>query len=110
MWAPWCPHCQAELPALAQVLQQFPAVNFASVATAIGAAPGPSPAEYMQQKGLSFPVAVDDANSTLAQAFGIQAFPTIFFVQADGTVQQAYEGELAAADLQQAVQNLLATS
>jgi protein-disulfide isomerase len=62
----------------------------------------------MQAKGLSFPVALDDANYTLAQAFGIQAFPTIFFVNADGVVQQANEGEMPNAELQQAIQNLLA--
>ena len=108
VWAPWCPHCQAELPVLAQVVQQFPDVNLVSVATAVGEYPGPSPAEYMQSKGLSFPVALDDANYTLAQAFGIQAFPTIFFVGADGMVQQAYEGETPSTELQQAIQNLLA--
>lgn len=108
VWAPWCPHCQAELPVLAQVLERFPDVNLVSVATAVGAAPGPSPAEYMRAKGLSFPVALDDANDTLARAFGIRAFPTIFFVGADGTVQQAYEGELGATGLRRAVQSLVA--
>jgi len=85
-------------------------VNLVSVATAVGEYPGPSPAEYMQSKGLSFPVALDDANYTLAQGFGIQAFPTIFFVGADGMVQQAYEGETPSTELQQAIQNLLAAS
>ena len=110
VWAPWCPHCQAELPVVAQVLQQFPDVNLVSVATAIDAEPGPSPAEYMRSKGLSFPVVLDDADDTLAQAFGIQAFPTIFFVDADGTVQQAYEGEMTPAQLQQTIQGLLGAS
>jgi 5-methylthioadenosine/S-adenosylhomocysteine deaminase len=39
---------------------------------------------------------------------GIRFFPTIFFVGADGTVQQAFEGETPSTELQQAIQNLLA--
>jgi thiol-disulfide isomerase/thioredoxin len=98
VWAPWCPHCQAELPVLAAVTTEFPKVSLVSVATAVDPS-GPTPMQYMQATGLDFPVALDDSAGTLAQAFGIRGFPTIFFVGADGSIRAVHEGEMSAADL-----------
>lgn len=99
VWAPWCPHCQVELPVLARTLADYPDVNLVTIVTAVGAQPGPTPKEYMQDNGLEFPVALDDASGTLAQAFGIQGFPTIYLVNSDGTVAVEAEGEVAEQDL-----------
>jgi hypothetical protein len=40
------------------------------------------------------PTAIDDAQGTLAAAFGIQGFPTLYFVGSDGVVTQMAEGEV----------------
>lgn len=106
VWASWCPHCQAELPVLDRVMRDFPDVGFVTVTTAIGAAPGPTPEEYLRQQGLDFPVAVDDARGTLGAALGIQAFPTLYFVGSDGRVVAAVEGEVDEATLRQMVSAL----
>lgn len=100
LWAPWCPHCQNELPVLDRVAERFPDVELVTIATSIGKQTGPSPAEFMKDHGLAFPVAIDDADGTLARAFGLQYFPTIYFVKSDGTVMQAQEGEIPEATLQ----------
>ncbi len=94
IWASWCPHCQAELPRLAAVMKEYPSVKLLSVTTSIGERPGPSPAEYMKDEGLTFPVARDDADHTLLEAFGVQAFPTIYFVGSDGRVVRFVDGEV----------------
>ncbi len=99
VWASWCPHCQAELPVLDRVMRDFPGVGFVTVTTAIGAAPGPTPEEYLRQQDLDFPVAVDDARGTLGAALGIQAFPTLYFVGSDGRVVAEMEGEVDEATL-----------
>lgn len=57
----------------------------------------------MKDHNLTFPVAVDDANGTLAKALGVQAFPTLYFVNSDGTVSSEKEGEIQTADLQQLI-------
>lgn len=93
VWAAWCPHCQKELPVLADVAADHPDVELVSVVTSIGQQPGPTPEEYMAEEGLTFPVAVDDAKNTLGQAFGIQSFPTTYWVGADGKVVQVTVGE-----------------
>jgi thiol-disulfide isomerase/thioredoxin len=96
VWAPWCPHCQKELPILSDAVAATPNVKLVSVVTSIGAAPGPSPNEYLADHGLTFPVAVDDANGTLARALGVQGFPTLYFVGSDGKVTFVQEGEVPA--------------
>lgn len=94
IWAPWCPHCQAELPRLAAAAEDHPGVSLISIATAVDAQPGPTPQEYMDAEGLSFPVALDDDQATLATGLGVQGFPTTYFVDADGRVIVSASGEL----------------
>jgi peroxiredoxin len=106
VWAPWCPHCQVELPILDDVMREFPAVGFLTVVTAIEDQPGPTPEEYMRDNDLAFPVAVDDDAGTIARALGIQGFPTLYFVSSDGTVAQVASGEVEAGDLRQIVGSL----
>lgn len=94
VWAAWCPHCQAELPILDRVMEDYPDVGLVTVVTAIGAQPGPTPEEFMLENGLEFPVAVDDANGTLAAGLGITGFPTLYFVNPDGSVALELSGEV----------------
>ncbi len=106
IWAAWCPHCQKELPVLARVAKEFPNVELVTVVTSIGRQPGPSPAQYMTDNDLSFPVAVDDANGTLAQVLGIELFPTTYYVGSDGRVQHATSGETDEATLRSLFESL----
>lgn len=106
VWAPWCSHCQVELPILDDVMREFPGVGFVTVVTAIDAQPGPSPEEYMADNDLAFPVAVDDEAGTIANSLGVQGYPTLYFVASDGTVVQAASGEVAADELRQIVGSL----
>jgi thiol-disulfide isomerase/thioredoxin len=106
VWAPWCPHCQAELPRLSAAVGSHPSVRFVTVATAIDPATGPTPGEYMAAEGLSFPVALDDAAGTLMAGLGVRGFPTTFFVAGDGTLLASAEGELDPAALEEALSAL----
>ncbi len=106
IWAPWCPHCQAELPVLSRVLASYPDVKLVTITTMIGAEPGPTPDGYMHAHGLTFPVAVDDGRGTLMRALGVQYFPTIYFVNSDGTVSREIEGEAAESELRALIEAL----
>ncbi len=109
VWAPWCPHCQSELPVLGRVARDFPGVRVVSVVTAIGDRPGPDPGAFLEEHGLSFPTAVDDQAGTLAAALGIRGFPTVYYVGADGVVQQAVEGEVGEEGLRASFRALAGT-
>jgi thiol-disulfide isomerase/thioredoxin len=106
IWAPWCPHCQAELPVLSSTVAEYRSVQLASVVTAIGQHPGPSPDEYLTDHRLTFPAAIDDESGTLARALGVQAFPTLYLVGSDGKIALAAEGEVPAETLKEELSSL----
>jgi thiol-disulfide isomerase/thioredoxin len=106
VWAPWCPHCQVELPVLDSVMREFPDVGFVTVVTSVGDQPGPAPDVYMRENDLAFPVAVDDENETIAAALGIAEFPTLYFVSSDGTVAQYATGEVDEETLREVIRSL----
>jgi thiol-disulfide isomerase/thioredoxin len=93
IWAPWCPHCQKELPLLGRIAPDYPGVQIVTVATAIGREPGPTPDQLMADSNLDSPTAVDDDNGTLMSGLGVEGFPTSYYVKADGTVMQMTSGE-----------------
>jgi thiol-disulfide isomerase/thioredoxin len=109
VWAPWCPHCQAELPRLDAALEAYPAVGLVTVATAIGDQPGPTPQEYLDREGLSFTVGIDDAADTILTGLGVQSFPTTYYVTSDGTVMDVTTGEVDPAELDAILAELAAT-
>lgn len=106
VWAPWCPHCQVELPVLDRVMRDHPRVGFVTLVTAIGDRPGPTPDGYMRDHGLTFPVAVDDEGGTIAEALGVPGFPMLYFVSSDGKVMFAASGEVDEGSLREAVSSL----
>jgi peroxiredoxin len=84
VWAAWCPYCQRLLPPLARVARDFPAVRVLTVTTSIGRSPRPAPRELVEQHGLAFAVALDDADNTLARALGVSRYPTVHRPERDG--------------------------
>ena len=110
IWAPWCPHCQVELPRLSAGVDGHPGVQMVSVATAIDQQPGPTPEEYLASKGLTFPVGVDDANGTILQGMGVQSFPTTYYVDPSGKVMNVTVGEVPPDQLQQILDDLAASA
>ena len=88
-WAPWCPPCREEAPALAAVYERwrFRDVQFVAVATL----PNTSLAEYeedvrrfVNEEQVPFPVALDSANSSLALSFGVVGIPEKFILTPAG--------------------------
>jgi hypothetical protein len=78
------------------------------VTTSIGRYGGPTPREFVEQHGLSFPVALDDVDNTLARALGVLRYPTVYWVGRDGRVRGVSEGEASDAALRHAFELLLA--
>jgi thiol-disulfide isomerase/thioredoxin len=106
VWAPWCPHCQVELPILDRVMRDYPQVGFVTLVTAVGDRPGPTPEAYMRDHGLAFSVAVDDDRGTIAKTLGVPGFPMLYFVASDGTVSFSASGEVDEAALAETISRL----
>jgi thiol-disulfide isomerase/thioredoxin len=108
IWAPWCPHCQVELPRLSAAVDARPEIQMVSVTTAIDQGTE-TPDGYMDDNNLSFPVAVDDAAGTLSKGLGVGSFPTTYFVDSAGNVVQATTGEIDEATLATTLDQLRTT-
>lgn len=105
--AHWCPHCQREVPLLKEHLDDVPMpddVELLTVSTSVkpGADNYP-PQEWLDREGWSAPVLADDENSSVAQAYGLSAFPYFVVVDADGKVVARASGELTTEEFDAAV-------
>lgn len=107
IWAPWCPSCQAEIPTIDQLAKEFPEVEMITVATAVDDRPGPSVAGFVEDREITLPVALDDEEGTLALAMGIQGFPSLYFVDAEGAVLASAEGQVGEEALRSALAEML---
>jgi thiol-disulfide isomerase/thioredoxin len=101
--AHWCPHCQAEVPRLVAVAEngQIEGVDVFGVATGTSESqPNYPPSAWLAREDWPFPVLVDDASSSAANAYGLTGYPYLVFVDADGTVVGRTSGEVSEEDLQ----------
>lgn len=95
--ASWCPHCQAELPELVEWLEagNLPEdVTLTAVVTGLDPqAPNWPPQDWLDDEGYTGPVLVDDADATVAAAYGMSGTP--FWVALDdGEVVARVSGRL----------------
>jgi thiol-disulfide isomerase/thioredoxin len=79
LFGSWCPPCNAEAPDLATFAAENPGAQVVGIACedteedAVG---------FMEEYGLTYPLVMDDG--TLVQEFGIPAYPTTIFFDAQG--------------------------
>lgn len=97
-FAHWCPHCQRELPRLADWLNNNPlpdGVEVLAVSTSADAGRGNHPpSEWFES--VQWPAAVvrDSATNEIAAAYGLRGFPYTVAVDAAGSVVARISGEL----------------
>jgi len=96
--AHWCPHCQAEVPRIVALAEQSrlpDGVDISAVSTAVDeTAPNYPPSAWLDREAWPFPVMADDTDGTAAAAYGLQGFPFLVLVDADGNVMLRTSGEL----------------
>ena len=103
--AHWCPHCNDEIPRLIELEEEgrFPDdLKIVGVSTAVAAdRPNFPPSEWIVEKGWPWPMMADGVDFTTgffvgADAFGVNGFPFITVVGADGTVLGQVVGRVGA--------------
>jgi thiol-disulfide isomerase/thioredoxin len=96
--AHWCPHCRNEVPVIAGWLADKgtpEGIDLLSVSTAASKdRPNYPPSVWLEREDWTPPALVDDADGTVAQAFGLSAFPFFVAVDAGGDVVARGSGEL----------------
>jgi cytochrome c biogenesis protein CcmG, thiol:disulfide interchange protein DsbE len=109
--AHWCPHCQAEVPLVQTWVSAGgvpDGVEVVSVATGIDPSqPNYPPDAWLDREGWTVPVIADPTNS-VAEAYGLTAYPLWVFVGSDGAVVARAAGQMTIPDLEALVGRLTA--
>jgi thiol-disulfide isomerase/thioredoxin len=80
-WATWCPSCRLEHGTIQRLSQEHPVVT-----VAMQSGDAADVAAYLQERGLSFPVRLDERGEAAAR-WGVRGVPTTFVVDADGQIR-----------------------
>lgn len=104
-WATWCPPCRFEMPLLQQTYEKLKDKGF--VVLAVDVQEGPELVNpYIEQMGLTFPVALDRGGS-VANAYRVAALPTTVFVDSNGIVTNIHRGALVESTLQRYLDEII---
>jgi thiol-disulfide isomerase/thioredoxin len=79
-WATWCGLCRAEEGSIRRLAKNARVVSVAALS-----GPASNVQAYVNARGIDFAVAVD-AEGLLAERFGVYAYPTTLFIDADGDI------------------------
>ncbi len=97
-FAHWCPHCQRELPRIADWManNELPAgVEVIAVSTAVDAGrPNYPPSAWFEEEQWPAVVVRDSAEDEIGEAYGLAGFPYTVGVDAEGRVVARVAGEL----------------
>jgi peroxiredoxin len=91
-WASWCPPCQAEMPAMQRVHEEYGSQGMVILAVNTTYQDDETAAlRFLQEHGLTFPVVFDRSGSP-SRLYETRALPTTFFIGADGIIQEVVVG------------------
>lgn len=97
--AHWCPHCQKEIPLLADWLKSnsLPnGVDLYTVSTSVTSKrPNYPPSAWLQKEGWTAKTLADSEEQVAADAFGLTAFPYFVAIDGSGKVVARTSGEIS---------------
>jgi peroxiredoxin len=92
VWASWCGPCQAEMPAMQRLYQDYRSRGFEILAVNATAQDDRQQAlGFVQELGLSFPILFDEQNQ-VSNLYQVQSLPTTFFIDSRGMIQEVVIG------------------
>lgn len=110
-WATWCSPCRAELPDIEEIYQEY-GMNKEDVIILGMTFPNMGKEqskegilEFINKEGYTFPTLFDESME-LAYQYYINAFPTTFFINKDGTVEGYASGMLTKETIRELIEKL----
>lgn len=108
-WASTCPPCRVEMPHFQAAYEELGEdVTFIMI-DGVGSMNGETQdagQTYIQEEGYTFPVYFDTEQNAV-YTYGISAFPTTYFIDADGNLVARGMGQLSEEALQQGLDMIL---
>lgn len=81
-WASWCPMCEMEQGSITELSNENQVVTIA-----FQSGDGEEVQQYMERKGITDWVTVNDEDGKLAAAYGVHGVPTTYILDADGNIR-----------------------
>ncbi len=92
-WASWCPPCRAEMPTLDRVAREYASQGVTVLAVNATASDSREAAQrFLEEIKVSALPVVLDIDGRVVQTYRISAFPTTFFVDAQGVIRDIVVG------------------
>ena len=111
--AHWCPHCQKEIPLLAEWLKSnsLPSgVDLYTVSTGVTSKrPNYPPSAWLKKEGWTAKTLADSAEQQAADAFGLSSFPYFVAVDGAGKVVVRTSGEITTGQFAELAQSTLSS-
>jgi cytochrome c biogenesis protein CcmG/thiol:disulfide interchange protein DsbE len=102
-WATWCPPCRAELPHF-QASHDARSADFTLLAVDEREAPE-DVARFASRLGLTFSIPLD-TDGRIGAEYRVRAYPTTFFIDADGVIRRIVRGTTTRAVLESTLASL----
>ena len=106
-WATWCGYCVEEMPDFQTAYEKYTNVQFVMVNVTDGYYETVASAkEFVSEKGFTFPIYFD-TKSSATNAFGVNAYPQTFFIDATGNIVAKARGAISLSNLEYGISLLL---
>ena len=107
-WYPSCAPCREEMPEFQRAWEELEGspVRFLGLFVPSGFDTEPMAREFVDEFGLTFDFATD-GRATIATAYGIEFYPTTWFIDRGGRIASRHAGTLDAPGITDAVRELL---
>ena len=107
-WYPSCPPCREEMPSFEEAWQEFEGkgVRFLGLFVPQGFDTEEDARSFVAELGLTFDFATD-TNAEIAAAYGLQYFPTTYFIDKGGKVFAVEIANLDTATITQIVNDMI---
>ena len=104
-WTTWCPYCLRQTPVLVAGAARYAASNVQFVGVDV-AEKADAVAAYVEQHAIPYPVLLDTGGQA-AGAYGVDGYPTTYFLDAEGRIVAHQIGAMSDEQLTAFVEQLL---
>jgi thiol-disulfide isomerase/thioredoxin len=101
-WATWCEPCKEEMPALVRLAREFEPRGLVFVAANHGENPSTQKAAvgvFIAQTEKALGDYVAFATEEITRQYGVDALPTLYFIDREGRIVESHRGKLSEAQL-----------
>lgn len=107
-WGTWCPPCKKEFPAIERQYKNFEGEGVHVLAINI-AQSNLEVQNYINELGLTFPVAIDKTRSVMT-TYNVGQLPATILVDENGVITQIITGEMSEAQIVKHLESIIPTT